>query len=260
MKKTALGSPQLLSLFALGAVFLCYAAEKALKRLFVWSETSALLQALLFTLALAAVFFALMKAKEPYLGFIAGIFAFKIMPPEIEMLSYYNMDAACVYYIVRYAALALFAYQIYKLYLSQNKKPNHIRALPVFALLAVVPFITHFSGALEEYAYMKTGSMMLPYALDAGSYIAAYAVLGALCFAYRGKNAALICDFSVLAFLLSAARKLCSVLIITNAGMHLSKSYICWIAIYAALLIIFVVIRKKTADGALILSGAAPGE
>ena len=97
--------------------------------------------------------------------------------------------------------------------------------------------------------------MMLPYALDAGSYIAACAVLALVCVVFKDKNAALICDFSIIGFVIGGARKLCSIIIISSAGQHLSKSYICWVAIYAVLIAAFAVVRKKTADSALIFSG-----
>lgn len=260
MKKWNLNKNQLLSLLSLAIVLICYAGEKALKRLTPWSETSALLQAVVFTAAVAAVFFILIKTKEPYFGMIAGIFAFKLLPPDMDMLSAYNLDAACVYYIVRKMALVLFLYVIYKIYMSQRKTENHIRALPVAALLVVIPFFTDVSNPLEEYAYIKTGSMMLPYALDAGFYIAAACILGIFCLIFTGKSAALICDFSTIGFVLGAARKLSSALIILNAGMHLSKSYICWIAIYIALAAAFAVLRKKTAGSALLFSGAVQNQ
>ncbi len=255
MKKLSFGKNQLMSLFALGIVIVCYAGEKALKRLTPWSETSALIQAFVFTLALAAVFLILLKAKDAYFGLISGIFAFKIMPPDIEMLRQTNLDAACVYFIIRNMALVLFLYVVYKLYVSQNKTDGHIRAVPVAALLLVIPFVSGVSNDLEQYALIKTGSMMLPYALDAGSYIAACAVLALVCVVFKDKNAALICDFSIIGFVIGGARKLCSIIIISSAGQHLSKSYICWVAIYAVLIAAFAVVRKKTADSALIFSG-----
>lgn len=257
MKKLNFSKNQILSLLSLAIVIFCYAGEKALKRLTPWSNTSALIQAFVFTLAVAAVYLILVKAKDPYLGLISGIFAFKILPPNIEMLEAYNLDAACVYFIVRKMALALFLYVIYRLYISQSKEENHIRAIPIAALLLVVPFLTGASNNLEHYALIKTGSMMLPYALDAGFYIAAICVLGLVCIIFKGKNAALICDFSIIGFVVGGARKLCSTIIISSAGMHLSKSYICWIVIYAVLIAAFAVLRKKTAGSALIFCGAA---
>lgn len=257
MKKLSFTKNQILSLLSLAIVIICYAGEKALKRLTPWSSTSALIQAFVFTLAVAAVYLILTKAKDPYFGLISGLFAFKIMPPNIEMLETFNLDAACVYFIVRKMALVLFLYVIYRLYVSQKGEENHIKAVPVVALLIVVPFLTGVSNNLEHYALIKTGSMMLPYALDAGFYIAAMCVLGIACFVFKGKNAALICDFSIIGFVISGARKLCSTIIISNAGMHLSKSYICWIVIFAVLIAAFAILRKKTAGSALIFSGAA---
>lgn len=258
MKKLKFTKNQWLSLFSLAIVILCYAGEKALKRLTPWSETSALIQAFVFTLAVAVVYLILVKAGDVYIGMIAGIFAFKILPPNIDMLRYYDLDASCVYFIVRKMALVLFLYIIYRLYLiSKKKQEDPIRALPVAALLLVIPFVTSVSNDLEKYAYIKTESMMLPYAIDAGLYIAAVCVLGIVCVIFQGKNASLICDFSIIGFIIGGARKLCSTFIILNAGMHLSKSYICWIAIYAVLIAAFAVLRKKTAGSALIFAGAA---
>lgn len=258
MKKLNFTKDQWLSLFSLAIVIICYAGEKALKRLTPWSETSALIQAFVFTVAVAAVYLILVKAKDAYFGMIAGIFAFKLLPPDIEMLRYYNLDASCVYFIVRKMALVLFLYIIYRFYLiSKKEQKTPVRALPVAALLIVTPFITGVSNDLEQYAYIKTGSMMLPYALDAGLYVAAMCVLGVMCVMFKGKNAALICDFSIIGFVIGGARKLCSTIILLSAGMHLSKSYICWIAIYAVLIAAFALLRKKTAGSGLIFSGAA---
>lgn len=137
MKKLNFSKNQILSLLSLAIVIFCYAGEKAFKRLTPWSNTSALIQAFVFTLAVAAVYLILVKAKDPYFGLISGIFAFKILPPNIEMLEAYNLDAACVYFIVRKMALVLFLYVIYRLYISQSKEENHIRQflLPRFCLL-----------------------------------------------------------------------------------------------------------------------------
>lgn len=255
MKKLKLAQNQLMPLLALGLVIMCYAGEKALKRLTVWSETSALIQAFVFTLVCAAVFLIIMRFKDSYFGIITGIFAFKILPPDIEMLREMNIDAACVYFIVRKMALVLFLYAVYKLYAAQKKEERHIRTVPIAALFLVIPFVSGVSNDLEQYALIKTGSMMLPYALDAGSYIAACAVLALVCFVFRGKNAALVCDFSTVGFIIGGARKLCSIIIISLAGQHLSKSYICWVAIYAVLIAAFAAVRKKTAGSALLFGG-----
>lgn len=246
MGKVKFSKGQIYALVSLFIVFACYAAEKAFKRLTAWNNTSALLQAVVFTAAVAVVLILLEKSKDIYFGLIAAIFSFKTLPPDILMLRSTNMDAAAVYYLVRKAALVIFLYEIYKLYKSQGSK-KEIHAVPIAALILVVPFINEISNQFSRFALIKTGSMMLPYAIQAGLYIAAMAVLLAVCFIYKGKSAALVADFTMLCMVINIARKAVSAVIIANAGVHVSKSYICWIIIFAALLVAFAVTRRKTA-------------
>lgn len=247
MKKPKITKSEAMPLAAMAIIFICYAAEKAFKRLTEWGNTSALIQAFFFTLATAAVFLLLSKSKNTHLGILAGIFAFKIMPPDIVMLRSVNLDAACVYYIVRKAALVLFLYSVYKLYKSQSNDAEKLRALPIASLLLVIPFATSVSETLSKYAYIKTGSMMVPYALGAGFFVAAAFVLMVICNIYSGKNAALICDYAVISFALNFARKVCSVAILASGSYHISKSYYCWFAIYAVLIAAFMLVKSKTA-------------
>ena len=81
MKKPKITKAEAMPLAAMAIVFICYAAEKAFKRLTEWGNTAAIIQAFVFTLATAAVFLLLSKSKNTYLGILAGVFAFKIMPP-----------------------------------------------------------------------------------------------------------------------------------------------------------------------------------
>lgn len=247
MKKLKITKAEAMPLAAMALVFICYAAEKAFKRLTEWGNTSALIQAFLFTLATAAVFWLLSKSKNSYLGILAGVFAFKIMPPDIVMLRSVNLDAACVYYIVRKGALVLFLYSVYKLYKSQSGDGEKLRALPIASLFLVIPFASSLAETLSKYACIKTGNMMVPYALGAGFFVAAAFVLMIICNIYGGKNAALICDFAIISFAVNFARKVCSVAILAAGGYHISKSYYCWLAIYAVLIAAFAFVKSKTA-------------
>lgn len=246
MGKVKFSKGQIYALASLFMAFACYAAEKVFKRLTVWSNTSAILQAVVFTAAVAVVLILLEKSKDIYFGLIAAIFSFKILPPDILMLRSANIDAAAVYFLVRKAALVLFLFEIYKLYKAQGSK-KEINAVSIAALLLVVPFFSETANQFAKFALIRTGSMMLPYALQAGFYIAAMAVLMAVCFIYKGKNAALIADFSMLGLVINIARKAASAVIIANAGVHVSKSYICWIMICTVLLVSFALVRRKTA-------------
>lgn len=247
MKKPKITKAEAMPLAAMAIVFICYAAEKAFKRLTEWGNTAAIIEAFVFTLATAAVFLLLSKSKNTYLGILAGVFAFKIMPPDIVMLRSVNFDAACVYYLVRKAALVLFLYAVYKLYKSQSDNEDRLRALPIASLFLVIPFAASVAETLSKYAYIKTGSMMVPYALGAGFFIAAAFVLMIICNIYGGKNAALICDFAIISFAVNFARKVCSVIILASYGYHISKSYYCWFAIYAVLIAAFMLVKSKTA-------------
>lgn len=248
MKKSYFSKNQVPALISLIIVFICYVAEKAFKRLTPWGSTSAILQAIVFTAAVGVVLLLLYKSKDIYFGMLAAIFAFKLLPPDIVMLRSTYLDAASVYYLVRKAALVLFLVMIYRFYEMQttDDKYEKIHAVAVGLLLLAMPFCTEIGAEFASYALIKTGSMMIPYACHAASYIIAAAVLAAVCFIFRGKSAALIIDFSVIGFVINIARKTVSVLIISNAGYHVSKSYFCWIAIYAVLAAAFIIIRKKT--------------
>ncbi|MGN0530883.1 MAG: hypothetical protein ACI4IH_07335 [Eubacterium sp.] len=248
MKNRILSRGQLPAVASIGLTFICYVAEKVFKRLTPWNEASAIIQAIIFTCAVFVVLALLYKSKDIFYGLMASIFAFKMLPPDILMLRSTNIDAAAVYYLVRKAALVLFLLMIYKFYKMQETQDKYekIHAASIGALLLVVPFCSEIGAEFANYALMRTGSMMLPYALQAAAYIVAVCVLAGVCFLFKGKSAVLIADFSIIGFFINAARKAVSVLIIASAGYHVSKSYICWIIIYAVMAVVMVLVRKKT--------------
>ena len=70
MKKPKITKAEAMPLAAMAIVFICYAAEKAFKRLTEWGNTTAIIQAFVFTLATAAVFlFAEQKQKHLFGNF-----------------------------------------------------------------------------------------------------------------------------------------------------------------------------------------------
>lgn len=253
MKNRFLSREQLPAVAAIALVFICYVAEKAFKRLTPWNEASAIVQAIVFTCAVFVALVLLYKSKDIFYGIMASVFAFKMLPPDLLMLRYTNIDAAAVYYLVRKAALVLFLLMIYKFYKMQETQDKYekIHAASIGALLLVVPFCSEIGAQFAKYALIKTGSMMLPYAFQAAAYIVAFLILACVCFLFKGKGAVLIADFSIIGFFINAARKAASALIIANAGNHVSKSYICWIIIYAVLAVIMVLVRKKTKTNAV---------
>lgn len=234
---------QLMALASLFIVFAVYVVERAFKRFTPWNEQAALIQAIVYVAICFVVYLLIVQSKEVYFGIMSALLAVKLIPPDLLMLRRLNMDAYFVYYIFSKFAAVLFIYAIYQLYKSQSKK--EIRPIPVFALLVAVPFAMEIATVVSKYALYKTGSMMLPYAAHAGFYILAMVFLAVLALMMGGKNGTLIADFNIICFVISMARKAFSALVLTSAGLHVSKSYICWIVIYAALIVAFVLIRKK---------------
>lgn len=243
MSKIKFSKGQWLAFASLFISVAVYVIERAFKRFVPWNEKTALVQAIVYVALCLAVYLLIVKSKEVYFGIISALLAIKLIPPELSMLKLYNTDAYFVYYIFGKFALVLFIYAIYQLYKSQEKK--EIRPIPVFAIIVTAPFIMEIAGVISKYAYFKTGSMMLPYAAQAGCYILAMAALGLLALIIGGKNGTMICDFNIICFIINMARKAFSMLVLTHAHMHVSKSYICWIVIYAALIVAYVLVRKR---------------
>jgi len=226
-----------------------YIAERALKRFAPWSEELALVQAIACAVLCFVVYLLIVKSKDAYLGTISALFAVKMLPPELVMLKKFNFDAYFIYYIFSKFAVALFLFAVYQLYKGQKVK--EIRPIPVFALLVIPPFAAEVAEVTAKYAYCKTDSMMLPYAAQAGFYILAMAVLALIALIAGGKNGTLIADFSIICCVINMARKAFSALVLTYANMHVSKSYICWIIIFAAFIVLFALVRKKSSQKAL---------
>lgn len=247
MSKIKFTKNQIMALASLFISVAVYVIERAFKRFSPWSETAALVQAIIYVALCLAVYLLIVKSKEVYFGIISAILAVKLIPPDLVMLKRLNLDAYFVYYVFSKFAVILFIYAIYQLYKGQTKK--EIRPVPVFALLVTVPFISEIATVFSKYTFYKTGSMMLPYASQAGCYILAMVFLGVLALVIGGKNGTLIADFNIICFVINMARKTFSALVLTYGEMHVSKSYICWIIIYAALIVAFVLIRKRITAG-----------
>ncbi len=247
MSKTKITKERIVSLIPLVLIFACYVIERAFKRFTSWSETSALIQAIIYTACCAAAYLLIIKSKDKYLGIISAIFAFKIMPPELNMLEHFSADAYLVYYAVRKAALILFAYAVYRLYKEQSKEENAVGLMPVLLLLTAIPFFNPIAASLSNYFYSKTQSMLFVYAVQYACYIIPSVVLMVAALLSGGKGAALIADFSILGLAANLARKAFSATVMANAGMHVSKAFFFWIALYAVFIVCFALIKKKKA-------------
>lgn len=249
MAKTKFNKAQLPGMLSLVIIFAAYIGEKALKRLTDWSATSAIIQAIVLTAAVLAVFMLLLKCKDYYLGLLTSILAFKILPPDLEMLQKMAFDASAVYFLVRKAALAMFLFLVYRFYqqLKKAQPDDYAHVWGIASIMLIFPFISSVARDYEQYAMLKTGNMMYIYALQAVAFVCAFMVMAVFCFRYRGTTSRLICDYSFAVLITRMLRKASSILIIAHSGGHVSKAYFVWLAICAVLLVYMIIVRKKTA-------------
>lgn len=248
MLKNKFNKAQLPALLSIVIIYAVYIAEKALKRLTDWSSTSAIIQAFVFTAAVLAVFLLLLKCKDYYLGLLTSILAFKIIPPKIDMLHTMAFDACAVYFLVRKVALVLFLFMIYRFYQEYKKEQpeDYVHLMGIVAIMLVFPFISDIAANYENYARLRTNNLLYMYAMQAVAYVAIFVIIAYFCFKFRGKTSKLICDYSAFVLITRMLRKATSALILAHAGIHVSKSYFCWIAICAVLMVYMTIVRKKT--------------
>lgn len=248
MAKPKFNKEQLPAIISMLLIFGSYIAEKAFKRLADWSSTSALIQAFAYTAAVLAVFLLLYNSKDYFLGMLTSILAFKILPPEMEMLRQTAFDASAVYFLVRKAALAMFLYLVYYFYqkLRKQSPDDYVHVWGLASIMLIFPYIQSVASDFEQYALLKTHDMMYVYALQAIAFVIIFAIMYGFCFKFPGATARLICDYAAFVLVVRIFRKATSVLIIAHSGAHVSKSYFAWIAICTVLLVCSALIRKKT--------------
>lgn len=248
MAKIKFTKDQLPGIISLAIIFIAYIGERAMKRLTDWSATSAVIQAIALTAAVLAVFLLLLKCKDYYLGLLTSILAFKMLPPDLEMLRVELFDAAAVYFLVRKVALALFLYLVYRFYqeLKRKQPEDYAHIWGIASIMLIFPFISSVAQDYESYALYKTGDYMYVYALQAIAFVVSFAIMAGFCIRFRGTTSRLICDYAFAVLVTRMLRKATSALIIAQAGAHVSKAYFVWIALCAVLLVAMIIVRKKT--------------
>ncbi len=249
MAMPKLNKTQLPALISFVIIFASYIGEKALKRLTPWSATSAILQAIALTAAVLAVFLLLLKCKDYFAGLLVSILAFKILPPNLQMLHDTAFDAAAVFFLVRKAALAMFLYLAYYFYqqLKKEQPDNYAHVWGIASILLIFPYITSVATDYEKYIMLKTGNTLLVHAVTALAYVCAFLIMTGFCFKFKGNTARLICAYGIIVLITRMLRKATVVMILTAGGNYVGKSNFAWIAICAVLLVYMIIVRKKTA-------------
>lgn len=245
MNERKVSSGKIYCLVSAIIIFGCYIAQRAISIGFEATRRLAIVQAIIFSLCVAIVYFLVVKSEEIFYGILAAIFGFRMLPPSIPSLADFSKGADALYFIVSKAALAIFALAILKLYRKQDA-PRQIKAVPIICLMAAVPYFMDISGAVASYIYEATGSNML-YVYFTNFAFYALAMIVTLFVGVRAnkESAKLVADYQLAALIINAGRRLCVIAVNVINGNHVSKSYYCWIAIYIFFFAAFYIMRKR---------------
>lgn len=236
---------QLYCLISVLIIFSSYIIQKILHISYTITKEFAIVEAAVFSLAVCAVYFLVIKSNEIFYGILTAIFGFRMLPLDIAILKELSPEANMLYYVVQKVSLVIFALAIIKLYKHQQGNEK-IKAVPILCLLIAVPYMTDTAATIGRFFTEKThGNMRYEYFTAFLFY--AIAMLVTFCIALKSDkiNASLIINYQLVALIINAARRICAIAITLSNGRHISNSYYCWIAIYAVAFTAFVVLHKK---------------
>ncbi|MGN1421454.1 MAG: hypothetical protein ACI4XC_08080 [Eubacterium sp.] len=223
----------------------CYAVQKLTALAFPASRSLAIIEAMVFSLFVAVVYFLVTKSKESFYGILISILGFKMMPPAVASLKALSSGADIVYYIVTKAAIVIFAFAIIKLF-KEQKYEQKIKALPILFLIVAVPFTNEIASTLSAFVNgYANGNKIYEYFIRFAFY--SMAMLVTLFYASKSNkiNSKLLCDYTIIALLVNLARRISVIVIYSIQGFHISKSYFCWLAIYIFFIAAFSVLKSK---------------
>lgn len=208
------------------------------------TRTFAICEALIFTVLTAVVFFLITKSKDTFYAILTAIFGFRMMPPYIAGLQQLSAQTNIVYFIVQKFSAVIFVFALIWFYKKQQTK--NIKALPILAVLIIVPFFMEMQEQLSEYINpISNGNMLYSYFSGFILYSTAMFILLFVAAKSDFLNSRMVTDYQITALLLNAGRRICAVVINLSQGNHVSRSYYCWIAIYVFFIAAFYVLRMK---------------
>lgn len=225
----------------------CYSIERLIAIFIPLSKTVCLIEAIIFSLAVAAVYFIVIKAEKAFYGLLPAILGFRMLPPDISSLGEYSQAGELIYYIVSKFAIVIFAFAIIRLYKKQNEEEK-ISVLSILSLVFVVPFTNEIGDTISGFLIAGSASGMLySYFVRFACYCSALLIILFLATRSNKISTKLIADYTLVALCVNFARR--AVVIAYNLinSNHISKSYFCWIAIYLVFFAAFYVIKKKKA-------------
>lgn len=233
-------------LMPISAIFIIvagYAGERLINMLCRPEGKEQLLMAFAFTMLLGIVCFLIFKAKDIFLGLLAALIGYKMMPPDMSFLSN-NTDGGMLYFVVKHVAVILFVLLIYRFYKMQEK-PRSIQALPILTAMVAVTFANGFSAQTLDYFQQKTGSMLGFYFTKFICYILASLVILIVAYHSNYESMRFIAYYEFVALGINIAKRAAVVILNLVNAQHVSKSYYCWLVIYAVLIALFYFAKEK---------------
>lgn len=244
MSKINIGKDKITSVLSIVIVVAAYAVERLVEIFCTPSRPLALGLSITMVVALAVVLALLFKNKNPFYGMLAALLGYKMLPPSIGMMKTVSLWGEELYFLVCVFASLAFMYLIVRIYRLQNSD-DKIQTLPILAIMLAVPFFTEIAQRSYRFIMIKTGNMLYYYFLCFACYTVASLVI--LAIAYRSNYASMrfTAYFEFVALGINALKKIGGIIALTIANEHVSRSYYCWIAVYAVIAVLFLIAKNK---------------
>lgn len=224
-------------------IVFAYAAERMIELFLPSSKTLGIILAMVYTLLLAFVVFTLSKCEDVKTGLLATLLGYKMMPVSVSFLNEYSAEAYLLYCYVKFAAIVMFIYLMYKFYMKQQP-PREIKAPVVLAIVFAVPFFNQISSTTQTYLLSKTGSMLLPYFADCAGYAAATLVIIGIAYASSLESLKFAVTFEAIAITINALKVCARIGYRIINSWHISGSYYLWLVVYVLLIVVCVTALK----------------
>lgn len=245
MKSLKQNKNEILCVLSIIIIVASYAVERLIEIFFTPTKTFALAIGTVFTALAVVVFLILWNTKNPFLGLLTSLLGYKMMPPSINMLTEQSLYGEEAYYLACKLAIALYVILIIKFFRMQTQQEK-IKALPILAIMFVVPFFNEIASDSYTFVMTKTRNMLYYYFLTFACYIVASLVILAVAYKSNYESVRFTAYFEFVAIGVNILKRLGAIVAIALQGAHISKSYYCWIAIYVVLILCFYLALKKS--------------
>lgn len=240
-----------ISLASIAIIVGSYAVIKLIGMFTEQGRTATLVLAFTMTALLGVVVLLLSKCRSAFMGLLASIIGYKMMPAGISGLKSASLDASMLYFIVQKAGVLLFILLIIKFYRMQNSH-DKIKVLPILAAMFSVTFANKIAEESYSYFVDGTGSVLGYYFTCFICFIIASMVILLVSYTSNYESMRFAAYFQFTAMAINLLRRIAVVILLHINSIHISKSYYCWIAIYTAVIICFYLAKehkKKSLEG-----------